>query len=128
MPDASAASTLSVNRLKVRSPSNEVGGSPNLHALWDRAPGANASASLFKEALAVAPSVGGPQQWPTLWASESLLAAQAAFKGLSPGPQGDKGWTVDLPRGYVDRMDAIKRRQLALGGRHMAELLNALQP
>lgn len=108
----------------------------NLHHEWDDIPtdlGDAATAELMGAAKSVAPSQGAPESWPAAWATDTLLVAQDAFKGLSfkptPPPAQTK-WTVtfDNHADYLQAVDAIKRKQLAKGGARLAELLNAIWP
>ena len=86
------------------------------------------------EAAKATPATQGPlADWPSIWASESILVARDAFAGLTfrrtqPPPRVQ--WTVsfDDHDAYLRAMDAIKRRQLAKGGARLAEILNAIWP
>jgi hypothetical protein len=111
----------------------------NLHHEWDDIPqdiGDAATRELLADAGSVPASLGPVESWPEAWATDTLLVAQDAFKGLSfqlvdppPKPKGNK-WTVsfDDHMAYLRSMDAIKRKQLAKGGARLAEILNAIWP
>jgi hypothetical protein len=108
----------------------------NLHHEWDDIPtdiGEASTQELRDDAKNVAPTQGPPQDWPAIWASESILVARDAFKDLTfkrvePPPRVQ--WTVVFSdhAAYLRSMDAIKRRQLARGGARLAEILNAIWP
>ena len=108
----------------------------NLHREWDDIPtdlGDAATGELMDAARLVSPSPGAPDGWPVAWATDTLLVAHDAFKGLSFGPTvppARSKWVVafDNHMDYLHAVDAIKRRQLAKGGARLAELLNAIWP
>jgi hypothetical protein len=108
----------------------------NLHHEWDDIPtdiGEAATIELLADARSVPASHGALESWPAAWATDTLLAAHDAFKGLTfkltPPPATIK-WTVAFVNhaDYLQAMDAIKRRQLAKGGARLAEILNAIWP
>jgi hypothetical protein len=120
------ANTSSASRLPPSSGERNI---DNLHGLWDEPPRRLSPLSDLLAAARGVPRTAGPMDgWPTQWANESLHAAQLAFEGLNIHPRNGFGWSVDLPAGYVDRMDAIKHQQLARGGAHLAQLLMAIWP
>jgi hypothetical protein len=108
----------------------------NLHHEWDDIPqdiGDAATRELLADAQVVPASQGPIESWPAAWATDTILVAQDAFKGLSfqlaePPPR--TKWTVsfDDHMAYLRSMDAIKRKQLAKGGARLAEILNAIWP
>jgi S1/P1 Nuclease len=108
----------------------------NLHAEWDAIPydiGESATRELTMEAQATPPTTGPMDGWPVAWATESLHVAQLAFRDLKFQPNTTSAnykWTVvfDDHVTYLRLMDEIKRKQLAKGGAHLAEILNALWP
>lgn len=108
----------------------------NLHREWDDIPtdlGDAATGELMDAARLVPPSPGAPDGWPVAWATDTLLVAHDAFKGLSFGPTvppAQSKWVVafDNHMDYLHAADAIKRGQLAKGGTRLAELLNAIWP
>ena len=106
----------------------------NLHHEWDDIPtdlGDAATSELMDAGKSVPPSQGALESWPAAWATDTLLVAHDAFKGLTfkptPPPAPAK-WTVsyDNHTDYLQAADAIKRKQLAKGGARLAELLNAI--
>jgi hypothetical protein len=89
--------------------------------------------SLIVIAESVPASPGAPDGWPATWATDTLLVAHDAFKGLSFGPTSPPAqakWivTFDSHMDYLQAADAIKRKQLAKGRARLAELLNAIWP
>ena len=108
----------------------------NLHHEWDDIPTdiGEASTEELREAAKMIPSTQGPpEDWPAIWASESVLVAREAFKDLvfkrtEPPPRVQ--WTVAFSghMAYLHSMDTIKRAQLAKGGARLAEILNAIWP
>jgi len=108
----------------------------NLHHEWDDIPtdlGDAATSELMDAVKLVPPSQGAPEDWPAAWATDTLLVAHDAFKGLSFGPTpppAQPKWTVTFDNhiDYLQAADAIKRKQLAKGGARLAELLNAIWP
>lgn len=108
----------------------------NLHHEWDDIPqdiGDAWTRELVADAQSVPASPGPVESWPEAWATDTMLVAQDAFKGLSfqfvdPPPRAK--WTVafDDHMAYLRSMDAIKRKQLAKGGARLAEILNAIWP
>jgi hypothetical protein len=108
----------------------------SLHHEWDDIPtdiGEAATKELVANARNVPASQGPPESWPAAWASDSLLVARDAFAGLTferTQPPPKVKWTVifDNHMDYLHRMDAIKRKQLAKGGAHLAEILKTIWP
>jgi hypothetical protein len=108
----------------------------NLHHEWDDIPqdiGDASTRELEADARSIPASQGAMENWPTAWASETLLVARDAFKGLSfqpvdPAPR--QKWSVafDDATSYRQAADAIKRKQLAKGGARLAEILNTIWP
>jgi hypothetical protein len=108
----------------------------NLHAEWDDIPfdlGDARTRELMDAARAVPPSVGTIDDWAVSWASDSLQIARQAFAGLrfqQTDPPPKVKWSVSYedPTAYRLMADAIKRRQLAKGGAHLAEILKTIWP
>jgi S1/P1 Nuclease len=108
----------------------------NLHHEWDDIPqdiGDASTRELEADARSVPVSQGPMESWPAAWATETLLVARDAFKGLSfqlAEPPPKARWTVafDDHTGYRQSADAIKRKQLAKGGARLAEILNTIWP
>lgn len=108
----------------------------NLHHEWDDIP-TDIGEAFTKELLEAAkkvPSSQGPiEDWPAMWASDTLLVARDAFAHLSfvpikSEPPCNCKWAVVVEDhgGYLQAMDTIKRQQLAKGGARLAELLNTI--
>ena len=92
-----------------------------------------ATGELMDAAKSVRASEGAPEGWPAAWATDTLLVAHDAFKGLSfkpTQPPAQAKWiaTYDNHTDYLQAADAINRKQLAKGGARLAELLNAIWP
>jgi hypothetical protein len=108
----------------------------NLHHEWDDIPqdiGDAATRELLADARSVPATPGLIESWPAAWATDTILVAQDAFKGLSfqrtePPPR--VKWTVsfDDHMTHLRSIDAIKRKQLAKGGARLAEILNTIWP
>lgn len=108
----------------------------SLHHEWDDIPtdiGEASTTELLAAARSLPASQGRISDWPAAWASDSILVSHRAFEGLTfrliatlPANK----WSVAFAdhAGYLQAMDAIKRRQLAKGGARLAELLNAIWP
>ncbi len=110
----------------------------NLHHEWDDIPtdlGEAFTKELLEAARQVPPSQGRPEDWPAMWATDTILVARDAFAHLSfvpiqSVPPCNCKWSVVFEdhSGYLQAMDAIKRQQLAKGGKRLADLLNAIWP
>ncbi|MGO4713517.1 S1/P1 nuclease [Bradyrhizobium sp. 2TAF24] len=105
----------------------------NLHREWDDIPtdlGEAATRELLADARSQPATPGSLDDWPAAWASDSITVAQQAFAGLTFTPGGAQRWTVtfDDHATYLRAQDAIKRKQLAKAGAHLAELLKAIWP
>ena len=103
----------------------------NLHSDWDEVSphfdAAHPPAVMVDEARALAPSPGDVNTWAAAWASESVVAAQAAFATLSFSHEQNPGhWTTkfDNRRAYMARVDAAQTQLLYKGGARLAQLLN----
>jgi len=113
----------------------------NLHAEWDDIPfdlGDAKTRELMDAARAVPQSVGTIGDWPVNWASDSLQVARQVFADLRfqlvdqppANPPPKPKWSVSFQdhTAYLLMADAIKRRQLAKGGAHLAEILKTIWP
>jgi hypothetical protein len=108
----------------------------NLHAEWDDIPfdiGDKWTRELVTAAGSVPASEGTIDDWPASWATDSIHVARLAFAGLhfQRTDTNDKGtWNVAYEdrTAYLLMADLIKRRQLAKGGAHLAEILKAIWP
>jgi S1/P1 Nuclease len=108
----------------------------NLHGMWDDIPfdlGDARTRELMTAARAVPPSVGTIDDWPVNWASDSIQIARQAFAGLRfqrTDPPPKVKWSVSFEdhTAYLLMADIIKRRQLAKGGAHLAEILKTIWP
>jgi hypothetical protein len=114
--------------------------SENLHGTWDTIPkswGVDGSA-LLTEARGLSPTPGDRHGWAASWASDSIALSRAkAFAGLEFTGQVErterghtvKVWTIsNRPADYADTLHATQRAQIVKGGRHLADILNAIWP
>jgi len=107
----------------------------NLHGEWDDIPydlGDKWTRELLTAAGNVPKSEGTIDDWPASWASDSIQVAHQVFAGINfqqPDP-GKANWnlTFEDRTAYLLMADLIKRRQLAKGGAHLAEILKAVWP
>ncbi len=112
-------------------------GSSNLHAEWDDVSTTlnplALSAPLLAGAQAVPATAGNFKDWPTAWATETVLVARGAFEGLSythKGAQKPGDWVVkiaDRPV-YAAQRRAVQAQQVTRAGARLAQLLNAIWP
>ncbi|WP_187437334.1 S1/P1 nuclease [Bradyrhizobium rifense] len=103
------------------------------HTEWDAIPddlGEAATPALLSAARSTPPSGGVVEDWPALWASDTVAVAHYAFEGANFKFVSPQHWTVafDDRNAYLAAQDSIKRRQLAKAGARLAELLNAIWP
>lgn len=106
--------------------------SKNLHAAWDAYPASlsvsTVDVSLLESAKAIQTSQGEVLNWPIVWASETVIASQNAFKGLKFSKKQKTHWNVKLSKKYASLMDEIKKQQFAKGGKRLADVLLAIWP
>jgi hypothetical protein len=85
----------------------------------------------------VARNSGDPATWPYQWADDTLGVAKQAFEGVRAGQitqqtskKGDTyyTWTLEVPTNYPVPSSAIAKAQLAKGGYHLAQVLQAIWP
>ncbi len=125
----------------------------NLHNEWDAIPSDlpidqefRADAALVRDAQAVVPTLGEPEAFAKLWASDTVVASHSAFDGLTfkalTPPKGSSVkcfkhsnpkslWIVSFKDGqhaYSMAQDKLKRNQIAKAGARLAQLLNAIWP
>lgn len=106
----------------------------NLHALWDDVPQqfkrGRMNEALTKKAKLVAKSKDAIEQWPTIWANESIMNARLVYAGTQfsksmPNQRGNS-WSIALPLEYEKTMLTMKEDALIKGGAHLAQLLQAI--
>jgi hypothetical protein len=105
----------------------------NLHADWDAIPkrfGNRADKGMVAKAKAVPHAAGPLEDWAATWASDTVMAAHTAFKGLSFRGAGVHKWSVqfDDRKAYVKSENQLKEKQLVKAGARLAELLNTIWP
>jgi hypothetical protein len=80
---------------------------------------------------------GDPVTWPYQWADDTLAVAKQAFEGVRAGEitkqTSKKGetyytWSLEVPTNYPVPSSAIAKAQLAKGGYHLAQVLQAIWP
>lgn len=112
-----------------------------LHAIWD-----DVSDTLLKqllggqgaaEARKLLPGAGSrapwAADWTTTWASDTVVAARKAYKGLKFGPKvttpaGSEWRATAAEPAYRRAREALQREQLIKGGARLAQVLNAVWP
>ena len=108
------------------------GSSQKLHALWDGIPASltvsQLNAAIFQQAAAIPVTNGQLLDWPTSWASDTIVKAGQAFSGLKFGKLQNSHWSTTLLATYNNKMDGIKQVQLVKAGAHLAQLLQAIWP
>ena len=125
----------------------EIGDS-DLHAAWDTipssitltglasGPGQKRRQALLAAARAVPATPGAPAMlgsWPEAWASDTVVAAPAAFAGLGFSRSGaidPRHWAVQFSdrAGYDAAREALQRRQVSVAAARLAQLLRAVWP
>jgi S1/P1 Nuclease len=103
------------------------------HSEWDAIPedlGDTATPALLSAAQSQPPSQGSVENWPALWASDTVLQAHDAFAGTKFTQTSPGHWSVSFDNHdhYLGSEDTIKRQQLAKAGARLAQLLNAIWP
>jgi len=113
---------------------NEIlDGSDSLHFEWDRVSEDLSPDQLDDEILSkarkTATTHGPVSNWSTKWASDTLLAAKPAFKGLTFSPaDNEHHWLVTLPEGYSETRATVQRQQVIKAGARLAQMLEAIWP
>jgi hypothetical protein len=108
----------------------------DLHTEWDEIPfdlGDRWTRELMTAANGVPKSEGTVEEWPASWATDTIHVARQAFAGLhfqrtDTSPKGKWNVTFEDHTAYLLTADLTKRRQLAKGGAHLAEILKAIWP
>jgi hypothetical protein len=106
-------------------------GGHKLHANWDAIPASlkvNHVDALVTQAKMVPATDGQFVDWSTAWGTDTLLAAQQAFKGITFGKKQGTTWSATLPANYSANMAKIKKTQLTKAGARLAQLLQAIWP
>jgi hypothetical protein len=113
---------------------NEIlDGWDSLHFEWNRV-SEDLSADrlddeIFSDARKIVPTHGSVSNWSTKWATDTLLAARPAFKGLTFSRENvEHHWFVTLPDGYSETRTAVQRQQLIKAGARLAQTLEAIWP
>jgi hypothetical protein len=105
----------------------------NLHSDWDAIPkrfGTSADQPMVAEAKAVPRTPGALDNWAATWASDTVMAAHEAFKGLNFTGTGAHKWSVEFDdhQAYTRAENQLKEKQIAKAGARLAQLLNAIWP
>ncbi len=120
-------------------------GTESLHGAWDTipsalklsslatGPGIQRRQALLAEARQLPASAGAVEDWPEQWATETLLASQAAFPGLRFSRKGaikPDHWVVQFQdmSAYERARESLQRQQLIKAGAHLAALLRSALP
>jgi hypothetical protein len=91
---------------------------------WDQPP-----AAVLARARAVPLTPGELAQWPTAWATESLLLGAKAYGGVEYGEESAGQHAATLPAGYAARVRTpAQREQVLKAGARLAQLVQALWP
>ncbi|HET6940970.1 MAG TPA: S1/P1 nuclease [Sphingomicrobium sp.] len=109
--------------------------SDNLHHAWDTVSssiGSTPSANAIKSGCLIAPLPNPTVDPPEVWASETILAARAAYNGMRfrPDATASGRWDVefiDKPQYNADRR-SVQARQVIIGGARLAAILNSIWP
>jgi hypothetical protein len=104
-----------------------------LHAAWDATPDSLKVSQenierLLKKAKAIPHTKGPLFDWPTTWASDTLMEAKKAFADVRFSGNVDGHWDATLPAGYAARMERIKETQLVKAGARLAQALQTIWP
>ena len=104
--------------------------SKNLHSIWDDVSDATIARAKSVPASAITPTMGSLSDWAATWASQTIGAAKGNLEVLKGEAEtGPHHWPVDAKAGpYAQQIADVQAQQLALGGHHFAELLNAIWP
>lgn len=122
----------------------EVGGS-NLHAEWDEiprsialtglvtGPGKRRRESLVAQAKALPATPGNYEDWPVVWATDTVHVLHEVLPGLRFSRNGAlkiEDWTVQFndQAGYTKARQDVQRRQLVKAAAHLAQLLQSIWP
>ena len=105
----------------------------NLHTEWDAIPvdlGESADGDMLREALTVTTSAELIENWPAVWAGETVALADSVFYPATFAQDRPKHWIVTFKdrQSYLRNQDVTKRRQLARGGARLAQILNEVWP
>jgi hypothetical protein len=103
-----------------------------LHAMWDGIPKSlnpsHINAALLTQVKAIPVTIGQIYEWPTSWASDTLVEARLAFEGIKFSNLQNGHWNATLPAKYSSQMNNIKKTQVIKAGAHLVQLLQAIWP
>ncbi len=111
-----------------------VMGSGELHSQWDEISDTlskpDSVAAMVAEAAKLPALSGTPEDAIAGWASETVVAAGQAFKGLKFGKHGSKGWPITFTnhKTYDTNKAKVQRQQIIQGGERLAQVLKAIWP
>ena len=108
----------------------------NLHSMWDDLPQAykhgRMNTVLKLKASKLAKTPGSSEQWPKLWADQTIGDAKTVFASMqfskSTATQRGNNWSIALPLEYEKTMLKIKEEALIKAGAHLAQLLQSIWP
>jgi S1/P1 Nuclease len=114
---------------------NEIlDGSDSLHFEWDHVSedlsADRLAEEILSEARKVATTHGSLSNWSTKWATDTVLTAKPAFKGLTFSHEDIEHhqWLVAFPDDYSGTRAAVQRQQLIKAGARLAQILEAIWP
>lgn len=106
----------------------------NLHHQWDTTKFAltdsAAMAQLVAQAKRIGITPGKPEDWPAVWASDTVVEAQQAYTGITFDAKTAKGWPITFEdrRAYMQQEATLQKTQVIKGGARLATLLQAIWP
>ena len=108
-------------------------GKAKLHGEWDDVSTSlkpdQITAAMLKNAKALPATPGDVTTWAQAWASDTVMVSHGAFKGITyDGTQPHWTATFSDRQTYLATKRQIQSAQLAKGGAHLAQLLNAIWP
>jgi hypothetical protein len=128
--DDNGASTVGGNLLLLPASFKE-----NLHHSWDQIPsslGVKPDAATIASACQILAASDPSTDLPEKWASESVAAANDAYKGMSFAADATQhsDWDVTFqdPQGYGASRATVQKARLVSAGVRLAEVLNSIWP
>lgn len=104
------------------------------HAVWDDVSVhefyGQPSVAVLKKAREVAVTEGSLEDWPTIWATESLALASTVFQRVEYGPEVNQNQHyITLPVGYDSQVkNPVQHEQVIKAGARLAHILMTIWP